>query len=250
MNVSSFSLSYLNNNELHRLSIEVIETIDEFMSANAMLQNVRNAIEARATDLRRALDRDPKNELTNEIRQADDDRDNAFRALRAGIEFSERHFEEKTRSAGEQLSEVLSKYGERMLLAGYGEQTTLTDALLAALAEPTSVEALKQTNLSDFVARLQQAQDTFKQLVRRRQEADASDDLPPRRITRATLRDHLDFVERIFAFYLVTEPASVEQAVRTLNERTQDILTPAKARHTRNANENVNDEQMEEPVGV
>lgn len=250
MKLESFFVSSLSYNELHRLCTEVVASVDEFFGSHDFLKQLRDQIEARAEDLRRSLDQDDRNELTQEIREADDQRDDAYRAIRAGVEFAVRHFDPKTQEAGELLSSLLAKYGQGMLEVGYGEQTTLADALLGVLAEPQNVQALKQTGLDGFVNQFQEKQDAFKELVRRRQDAEAADDLPPRRAIRAELHEHLMLTEAAIQFVLkIANPENKEVVARTINERTQEIVIPARARNTRKANaSSTNDEPVADPV--
>ena len=175
--------------------------------------------------------------MSLEIRVADDERDDAFRALRAGVEFAKQHFNESTRNAGAELEALLDTYGRGMLEAGYGEQTTLADSLLDTLTEPASAAAVDQAGLAEFVTLFREKQAAFKELVRRRQEDEANNDVPRLRVTRDAIHDHLNLVESILQFMLATEPAAVESAVRSLNERVQEITVPAKSRRTRQANE-------------
>ena len=254
MNLESFTVSYLNHNELHRLSMEVVSTIDEFFGEDAFLKKVRDQIATRAVELRRSLDRVSKNSLTDGIRLADEERDDAFRALRAGVEFAKQHFNESTRDAGLKLDAILKTYGRDMLDAGYGEQTTLADALLDALTDPTNAAAIEQAELVEFVARFREKQAAFKELVRRRQESEATSDVPRLRETRAAIHDHLILIESILQFLVATEPAAVEPAIRTLNERVQDITVLSKSRRTRDANAEVEHAELaaepEEPVAA
>ena len=131
MKVESFSFGLLSHNELHRLCGEMNSTFNEFSSDDPLLAEIHADIQSRSDEYRQLLDRESGSSLTREVRQADDDRDDAFRALKAGIEFAEQHFEPQTREAGQHLSQLVEQYGHGMLEAGYGEQTTLADALLA-----------------------------------------------------------------------------------------------------------------------
>ncbi|MCA9217628.1 MAG: hypothetical protein KDB27_31380 [Planctomycetales bacterium] len=71
------------------------------------------------------------------------------------------------------------------------------------------------------------------------------------RVTRAVLHARLSLIESILQFLLATEPTTVKSAVRTLNERVQDIIVPPKSRRTRNASEDAADEELaEEPVAI
>ena len=120
------------------------------------------------------------------------------------------------------------------------------DAWALPAGETENARLVQDAGLTTFVDRFRDTQEAFQQLVRRRQNADATDDLPTLRPTRDTIRELLALSHSVISFLARIEPNGTEPAVRALNERVQDIVTPAKSRRTRQANEAVE----EVPVGA
>jgi hypothetical protein len=234
MQLGGFYLPYVNDSELYRLGAEVDLTLGEFLAADAGLARVRTHLQTQLVELQRVLDREDTAGLTQQVVDADDARDQLFRSFYRGVEFHAGHFDPAIHAAGSRLAALADRDIPK---TAYGEQTLQTSDLLTDLADPAAIADLATTGLTGFVEELRISNDAFDEIYRRRQAAEAEDDLPKLKEIRPLVRFDLSLIHSTLEFLILTEPASVEDAIPLLNERAEAITLPARRRRGRGTEE-------------
>lgn len=114
-------------------------------------------------------DQGRKLSVTPLLAQADEERDLAFRRLRAGIKLYQSSRSAEEQKAYQRLHDEVQPL-RLVTNIGYFKKTGKLQLLVARLHQPTLEEALETLGLTDFVAQLELAQNRFDDLYSQRYE--------------------------------------------------------------------------------
>ena len=230
--MEKLATTLLETTETQVAASRIIPVITPLLTDEPILLKVSAAATANAEALVLADTRVRKKPSTQKIREADESRDNAFRALRdfiavwAGSPVAT----EAQKSAAAGLQAIIEKHGTTLYDLPDDKQTGKMEALFTDLNSASATADLETLNLAALYLQMKNAQATFEQLV----TAGQTDDLPLVGDHAPALRRRLNLLLSVIAEWkLLDPPAEVTAAVEQLDAIIVDIMTPVRARQTR-----------------
>ncbi|MGL5912573.1 MAG: DUF6261 family protein, partial [Bacteroidales bacterium] len=161
-----------------------------------------------------------KSSYTQQIADADAQRDTLFRGFVDTIKSAHNHFNPNSREAARKLQIALDHYGN-IAQKSYDEQTAAVYNLLQDLNEKYALD-ISLLNLGEWVEHLQSSNIAFSELIKERDdESGSSSNLQVRTVRIDISKIYRDMLNRVDALVLINGAAKHEGYINDLNARTE-----------------------------
>lgn len=235
MTIETIKSSRLRNEEHFQFHTEFKLLIEQYTALTLNVEEVfaNYLVQYNNEDL--ALDLIRRNEITNRLALADDNRDFAFTGFYKTVEASSMHFDETIRLAAEKLLVYLDAQGD---VPGktYDEETASFDQIDQALTNEYA-DSVATLSLSPYQAKLQELNTIFKDLMKERYTSDANKTpLRMRDVRKVVDADYREVIKRIEAIICLNGTDGYVDFINELNERISRyniIIAQREGRHSK-----------------
>lgn len=167
-----------------------------------------------------------KKELTEEIDEADFQRDRAFVGFRKYVEaFQFKDWDRDSQKAAANLIGIIEKHGKNL----YREGLTVQSALLASLFEDLDAEQaradLATLDVGKWLDHLKKLQDDFSIMIQRRDELEAKKDIPTKADAKAELVKTLNVLLSGLDFLTNTQATKYGETGNLVNHIIERIVS-------------------------
>jgi len=216
MEITSYSLHNLRNDEHFQFHTETRDLIDSFGAETLQIASLVAPYEAHIATLGDCLRVVSGSELTAHIVAADDARDEIVRGLRDAIKSSVNHFEPAKRDAAERVWHVFSSYGDIATLPLTEETASIS--LLCDTATTTLTADIATLGLGDWFTELATRNNAFRAIVSGRDDQKtAIPDVRVRELRGAIDAAYKAIVKQVNALVLTQGPLVWSGFVAKLN---------------------------------
>jgi ribosomal protein L20 len=172
--------------------------------------------------LEKAYEQVDNSQLSQQLIELDNRRDQAIVCLRALSEGYLNHPKSTHREAGEQLLACINRYGSRLYALNYTEETATLKQLLGELqTRPECQQATETLQLADVVNEMKQANQAFEKLfIQRIEESVQSEGLSNRELMRKTTDAYRQLLKHLEAHATLTPSNEYQLLADLLNENT------------------------------
>ncbi|MEL6560491.1 MAG: DUF6261 family protein [Bacteroidota bacterium] len=188
-----------------------------------------------------------KNELIEEVAEADAVLDDMFLAFRDTVEIGKRKRDKASVMAYQRLWNVLEKADLRLYRLGYSEKAGKLSALLNELDKPEFQADIALLRASEFYSDLKFAESEFDSLYNSKLDVDNKKKYPTLAKAKSQIVPHINILLGTISVLEESpgdaDPAAVTALVEKINGTTTEIMATAKARKTRNENRKKEAEQ-------
>jgi hypothetical protein len=236
MKMMNFSL--LTPEEIHAFAIRLLAIIKPLLKIDELLASVYQLLEKAGASLATALGIGRGSEYTSKLVNADGARDRAFVGFRDYVGAITYYPLEKEATAALVLQAVIEARGNQLYSESYAIETSQLNSLLDDLKNPAAREAITLINGSSWLEHLTKTQDNFEAIFQQKIDTEATQELPI--ITKSKpqlvhyvkkVLDHIDTKAEIDA-------ANFSPLVKQIDEMIVSFMTVARARKTRNSDDN------------
>ncbi len=235
--VNSIATSLCQDSELQTLVTRLSKTITESALVNPILRSLCDDSLQNLKNLRRALDRVRKSELTTEIRLADELRDQHFVSFKKGVAFHLSLKGEAEEESALYLNKIIKKRGDQLHNESDAVETVKLNALFGDLADSKAQRALEAGGFVGIIEQLQEQNQKYERLVAERAANDAEDTTPTLKPTRQILGQNLNLMVDLLGFHLRRDEPTYKPVVAEVNEIITEVMTIVKARKSRKMGE-------------
>lgn len=193
--------------------------------------------------LQQAINKQRKNELTAEIRKADEERCLHFNTFVKGVEYYLTMTGTPRAEAAHLLEAVIEKYGKGLVRESDMVETVKIRSLIKDLTETERAAALETLSMSETIDTLNSSNEYFDILYLKRANSDAEDDTPTLTSLRKEVANAFYLLVYLINFLNRKEPDAYGGVAGDITEIIGNVMTVAKARQTRNSHEEENEEE-------
>lgn len=233
MPVEILPVTILNDPELIDLGGRMAAAITRTLPNDAWFASLATDLASQIQAMNVSRARQSGSNLTDDINDADEARDQAFLAFRAGLDFLRLKPDAALQTAAENLLALVRSRGYSLQNLGDREQSMELNALLADLAGAAAAANVMTLGLTAEVDALRQAQQTFDDLVNQRAAEESGVDIPSLPVVRALLREDLSVARNDLAFAERRDAATFSGLAEEISEHITDVVATARARRTR-----------------
>ena len=235
MKIKSIRLSRLRNAEHYQYHTEVNDLVaaatDESLNISTLFSVYQQHLKNEGTAMNLIL----KSEFTDDLNDADNERDSIFRGFYDLVKSGTNHFNPHIKAASERIMFILEDTGNLNAMP-YNEQTAMTSALIDKL-RTENVGDLAITNTLTWVDELSSKNNAFENLAKTRYTQEAGKTSLRMKEVRLGLDTiYRKMVQLINALILVNGEAGYTSFVSELNERIDKynlILAQREGRNTK-----------------
>ncbi|MFT3753519.1 MAG: photosystem II biogenesis protein Psp29 [Paludibacter sp.] len=220
MKIREFALSRLRNEEHFQFFTSFRDLVLIFTAAALKIELLFNLFLAAYANELESLNIIRKNVISDDLIEADDDRDNVFRGLCDAVKSALNHFNADVRTAAKRLQVVLDTYGN-LAAKNYDAETGSLNSLINDLTSTYAAD-VAAVGLVDWVTELAAKNKAYDDLKNQRYSDEAAKTslrMKQERVKTDALYRQL--VERINALMVVEGEAGYAGFVGELNERIQ-----------------------------
>lgn len=237
--LTKLPITLLTSSELVTTADRLISAIDETL-ATVLKIRIDKAREA-SGQLAKALNKDRSSDYTPKLAEADQQRDDAFRALRYGILSASYRPDENIKSSAGELLDIFKRHNTTLYDLGYVAQSTEMKSLRSDLEQNRA--ALKKAAVQPLMTEMTEAMEHFDALYQEKLDVESGINLPLVSETRTALAKQLNLLFGHVEIMLEDEQEGVTSLVEKFNEVITDTMTTVRARQTRSENEERGEEE-------
>jgi hypothetical protein len=202
------------------------------------VQNLNNTVESDNTDLETALGRYRFSDFTPMMLEKDKVRDDAYIALRDYVTACSRRQDPVVVAAANILVNIFRNRGWTLYNLGYTQESTTLKLLFNDLETPEATAALKTLNAEGWYNDVKTTQAAFEEVFNQKITAEARENYPQLHQAKNRLAQHLTTLMSCIGVLEEQQPDNqkITELVEQLNQVTTGVMTTARARRTRNEN--------------
>lgn len=170
--------SKLKPTEFLSLSKNVFTLSEGIIAKYPLLEGIRIKAQEAIKVLEAVLSKDDNSELSVARKQSDENRDDAFMALRDFVIAMTQSPDQTTADAAQKVHSIIEKYGTQLHRLGYQEESAKLELMIAELNVPLYAQALDQLNARTWFDRLVAAHNEFEDTYRNIPEPSPNENLP------------------------------------------------------------------------
>ncbi|MEM9337614.1 MAG: DUF6261 family protein [Bacteroidota bacterium] len=231
MNASQIPFSLLSVEAVLELATQTGETISSKHADDAMLSNPLQALDEPKQQATLAIGSSRKQELTEQVNEADRMRDRGFIGFRKHVEADQfNDWSPKVKEAADRILDIIQQHGTRL----HQEGLTVQSALMTSLFEDLDAEAAKTDlatlRLTRWIEELKEMQNKFADLFRQRNELESVKDIPTKAAAKDSLVEKLSIVLNGLDFLTSTQPDTYADTSKLVTEIVNRIVTSERGR--------------------
>ena len=225
MSITKVPFSTLSINQLLELANQCGEALSAKHAENPTLSIPLKDLEEPIQKVKLAIANSRKDELTEEINEADFRRDRAFVGFRKYIEaFQFKDWDRSSQRAAANLIGIIEKHGKSL----YREGLTVQSALLASLFEDLDTEQAKEDlaslDVAEWLNHLKNLQTEFSGMIQRRDDLEARKDIPTEADAKAELVKALSVLLSGLDFLTNTQSEKYSEIGKLINAIIERVL--------------------------
>ena len=218
MKIKDFSLSRLRNEEHFQFFSSFRDLVMMFTVLALNIELLFNLFLASLANELAALDLIRKNAISDDLIDADDERDSVFRGMSDAVKSALNHFNVDVRAAARRLQVVLDTYGN-LAIKPYDAETGGLNSLINDFTTTYAADVAR-VGLNEWVVELQAKNKAFDDLKNNRYSAEAAKTILRMKQERLkTDAIYRQITERINALVIVEGEARYAGFVNELNKR-------------------------------
>lgn len=218
MKITDFALSRLRNEEHFQFFTSFRDLVLVFTVMGLRIELLFNLFLAAYTNELMALDVVRKSDISDDLVDADDERDNVFRGMSDAVKSALHHFNADVRAAAKRLQIVLDTYGN-LAIKPYDAETGGLNSLINDFTTTYAADVAK-VGLNEWVMELQAKNKAFDDLKNNRYSNEVAKTILRMKQERVkTDAIYRQIEERINALIIVEGEAAYAGFVNELNKR-------------------------------
>lgn len=155
-------LKRFRNGEYLQYMTDVLELLSKKNLKNLQLEAQNNKLQSATQQIDAAFKKVQGSELTQEIIEIDNRRDNALKGLKSIFDSFKYHFQEAVVKSATLLANNMNGYGTKIHRLSYQEETAVINSVLQDWEkEPKLTQAINQLQIMDWVTELKQSNELF-----------------------------------------------------------------------------------------
>ena len=234
MKIKDFSLSRLRNEEHFQFFTSFRDLVMVFTVLALNIELLFNLFLASLANELAALDLIRKNAISDDLIDADDERDSVFRGMSDAVKSALNHFNVDVRAAARRLQVVLDTYGN-LAIKPYDAETGGLNSLINDFTTTYAADVAR-VGLNEWVVELQAKNKAFDDLKNNRYSAEAAKTILRMKQERLkTDAIYRQITERINALVIVEGEARYAGFVNELNKRIEGYENTISIRRAKGA---------------
>ena len=234
MKIKDFSLSRLRNEEHFQFFSSFRDLVMMFTVLALNIELLFNLFLASLANELAALDLIRKNAISDDLIDADDERDSVFRGMSDAVKSALNHFNVDVRAAARRLQVVLDTYGN-LAIKPYDAETGGLNSLINDFTTTYAADVAR-VGLNEWVVELQAKNKAFDDLKNNRYSAEAAKTILRMKQERLkTDAIYRQITERINALVIVEGEARYAGFVNELNKRIEGYENTISIRRAKGA---------------
>ncbi|MEM9339593.1 MAG: DUF6261 family protein [Bacteroidota bacterium] len=226
MNASQIPFSLLSIEAVLELATQAGETISAKHADDPLLSTPLQALDEPKQQATLAIGSSRKQELTEQVNEADRMRDRGFIGFRKHVEADQYNdWIPKVKEAADRILDIIQQHGTRL----HEEGLTVQSALMTSLFEDLDAEAAKADlatlRLTRWIEELKEMQTNFADLFRQRNELESIKDIPTKAAAKDSLVEKISIVLNGLDFLTNTQPDTYADTSKLVTEIVNRIVT-------------------------
>lgn len=231
MNTSDIPFSLLSVEAVLEMTTQCGDIITNKHADDPLLSSPLAALTQPKQQATLAIGSSHKQELTNQVNEADRKRDRCFIGFRKHIEAEQYHdWDAAVQKAAGNLLDIIQKHGTRLHHEGLTVQSALMTSLFGDLEVDQARADLATLNLTGWVAQLKALQAGFATLFQQRNELESAKDIPTKAEAKAALVQSLSVLLNGLHFLAATQPDVYSATNKLVDETVTRIVTSERGR--------------------
>ena len=232
--LKELSITYLSPSELLTTSERIDAIISEALSDQPFVTKISGVMKTDLDNLQESMGKDKSSVYTEKLAGKDAERDAAFLALRDFAKANANRSDNQVSSAANLIIGRIKKHGWTLYSMGYSDQTAALNLLFEDLDAPDAVSAMQVIGADSWYADLKNAQAEFENTYKEKVSSEAQEDYLRLREAFTVLGRHLNvLLDTIGLLQELCETENIDTVVEQINEVITDVMTTARARRTR-----------------
>lgn len=236
--MKKISFSILSHEELLTISTSMSHVLSPLLKTDAYLGQLNAIIKKVVKDLSVALGKDMTSDWTELVKAKDIKRDRAFIGFRDFVKACTNSPELEVQVAAGNIIKVINNKGWTLYKEGYASQSARLDSLFEELETEEGRQALVNVKAEDWYNNLKQAHGDFLEGMQGKTEEEAKDDIPWMSKSRRKLYKYLKALLSYLEMQAELVGDQYAEVARQVDEIVGSAMAVARARQTREANEN------------
>lgn len=231
MNSSNIPFSLLSIEAVLELATQTGNTITSNHVDDALLSSSLAALTGPKQQATLAIGSSQKQELTEQVNEADTKRDRCFIGFRNLVEANQyKDWDLPAQKAAENMIGIIEKNGSRLYREGFTVQSALMTSLFDDLNADQAKADLATLNLTDWTAQLKTLQSEFADLFQQRNELESAKDIPTKAQAKDNLVQAIAVLLNGLDFLASTQPDTYAETSKLVTEIVNRIVTSERGR--------------------
>ena len=231
MNASKIPFSLLSIEAVLELTTQCGDTISSRHADDALLGSSLAGLDTPKQQATLAIGSSRKQELTDQVNEADRKRDRGFIGFRKHVEADQYNdFNADVKQAADNILDIIQKHGTRLHEEGLTVQSALMTSLFDDLDTDQAKADLATLNLINWVGELKTMQDEFTTLFQQRNELESAKDIPTKADAKANLVQVVSVLLNGLDFLANTQPDTYKETSTLITEVINRIVTSERGR--------------------
>lgn len=231
MNASKIPFSLLSVEAVLELTTQCGDTISTKHGQDALLGSPLAALAEPKQQATLAIGSSRKQELTEQVNEADRKRDRGFIGFRKHVEADQYNdWNSNAKQAADNLLNTIQKHGTRLHEEGLTVQSALMTSLFDDLDAEQAQADLKTLGLTKWISELKEMQNEFAALFQQRNELESAKDIPTKADAKANLIQAISVLLNGLDFLANTQPDTYGETSKLVTEIANRIVTSERGR--------------------
>ncbi len=251
--ITKLSVSYLSSKQRIQTARRITEIVEAKFGSDAFFMLIINLVKEYISKAEQTLSNSRSSEFTELLSDEDNIRDIAFVIFRDFVEVQSKRRDSAIADAAKMILDIIKQYGWKLHSLSYTEESAAIEAMNKQLEVVETVQAIDLIGATPCYSEFKDASTIFESTYKNKVTSEAREDYPKITETNnklghylAVLLDIIDVTEELEESGNTLEGIeNISETVNSLNEIILDVMTIARSRQTRSANDqlSINDDQ-------
>ena len=226
MNASKIPFSILSLEAVLELATQSGEAIAAKHADDPLLSSSLAGLDEPKQQAILAIGSSRKQELTDQVNEADRKRDRGFIGFRKHVEADQYNdWNASAQQAANNLLDIIQKHGTRLHEEGLTVQSALMTSLFEDLEAEQAKTDLATLNLSEWIAQLESMQSEFAELLRQRNALESAKNIPTKADAKADLVQAVSVLLNGLDFLATTQADTYGETSQLVTGAVERIVT-------------------------
>jgi len=236
--MEKISFYMLANEELSIVSDRTVQILESELSHDSFISLVLEPLKNNNSNFSEALGRIVNKDYTIKISAADGKRDSSFIGFRDYCKAFLNSAEAKSRAAAKKLVILMKQVGWTLYNDGDTVESAKLNTLISKINNPEYSKAIKVINAESWFDNVVKDQQNFEAIIQKKIEEEAGKEVPLIMETKSQIKRLLPPVLDYIELRAELSGNGYIGTMNKLNEAISEIMSVARARHTRRENNN------------